>query len=399
MFFTPAGPIFFTVSPAAESKENSLSLKALVNRFFGHGPYRVAPLAALATARGHPRFSPIHWPELQSALVASVPTDSFFAPAGHSLLSQQAQPELLGPLPRYRHAGLLTSRPRELWLLDDGAVAGTTGAVWCPRTRILLSETARHWFRSSYAHSLLCAFRFPPPRPLAGLTLHLGTLDAEGFYHFLIEAVPKLALARPFLRRIDHFLVNGRPGGFQEKWLRLASIDPSRIQWLEGLSHFRCEQLLFVCPLAEEQGPTPWFVSQLRSLFPSPSAPTGRLLWLTRAGAACRHLIWEQQLLDRLPGFERVDPAAMDPAAQVALFASAAVVAGPHGAGFANLVFCAPGTRVIEVMPNLRHLPLYARLSAASGLTHCWFAANFTQPTDTAGIASAIIDWLKRPLP
>jgi len=373
-----------------------VALKRLANLLLGSGPYRAAPFAGIAAARMSDIRQPVHRPEHQAAVVATAPADAFFAAESHPLLGQRAEPEMIAGAPRYRAAGLCVSLPRELWLLDDAAVAGADGAVWCPRTRTLVAETGRNWFFGSAEHPLLSAPRFPPPAPLAGLTLHLGTLNAEGFYHFLLESLPKLALARPWLPQVSHILANGRPGGFQEKWLRLAGIDPGCVRWLDGFSHFRCDQLLFARTLALDLRPTPWIVAQLRDLLPPPVVPGGRRLWITRAAAGSRHLIWEEQLLAALPGFERIDLAALEPQAQIALMASAAVVAGPHGAGFANLVFCTPGARAIELMPGLKHVPLYARLAAAAGLHHAWLAADFSQPADVPRLATAINGWLDR---
>lgn len=45
-------------------------------------------------------------------------------------------------------------------------------------------------------------------------------------------------------------------------------------------------------------------------------------------------------------------------AAQAKLFRSAAAVIGPHGAAFSNLIFCQPGTRVVEYI-QVPHFPLY----------------------------------------
>lgn len=368
------------------------ALRLVANHFLGDGPCRVAAFETIAAGRMHDYSRRIHRPECQAAVVATAAGDSVFVAGTKSLLGQDAEPERIDTHPRYHAAGLFAALHRELWLMDDAAAAGADGAVWCPLTRTLVAETARHWSHGAEAHPLLFAPRFPQPTPLPGLTLHLGTPGATGFYHFLIESLPKLAFARAFLSRVDRLLVNGRPGGFQEHWLRFAGIDPARIRWLEGLSHFRCEQLLFARTLVEDLRPTPWIIAQIRSLFSQPPAPTGsgRRLWISRVGAAFRNPIWESQLLRLLPDFERVDLAALTPAEQVSLFAAAEVVAGPHGAGFANLVFSQPDTRVIEIMPDLRHIPLYARLAAAARLSHAWLAADFMDADSASLVASAI---------
>jgi capsular polysaccharide biosynthesis protein len=54
-------------------------------------------------------------------------------------------------------------------------------------------------------------------------------------------------------------------------------------------------------------------------------------------------------------GLTVVNPARLTIAEQAKLVASAAVVISPHGSALANLVFAAPGTRVLEL-----HQPRYA---------------------------------------
>ena len=50
-------------------------------------------------------------------------------------------------------------------------------------------------------------------------------------------------------------------------------------------------------------------------------------------------------------------------AEQAELFASAEVVVGTHGAALANLVFCRPGTVVVELMGTNTASTLYTSLS------------------------------------
>ena len=60
----------------------------------------------------------------------------------------------------------------------------------------------------------------------------------------------------------------------------------------------------------------------------------------------------------------------MSVAAQAALFGSARVVAGPHGAGFANLLFCNPGTAVLEFFSPLYVNFCYWTLARGAGLSY-----------------------------
>jgi capsular polysaccharide biosynthesis protein len=57
-------------------------------------------------------------------------------------------------------------------------------------------------------------------------------------------------------------------------------------------------------------------------------------------------------------------------AEQIALFQAARVVVAPHGASLANLVFCAPGTRVVELFARDYVNPCYWRVAALSGLDY-----------------------------
>ncbi len=55
---------------------------------------------------------------------------------------------------------------------------------------------------------------------------------------------------------------------------------------------------------------------------------------------------------------------------QVSLLASAKVVIAAHGAGLTNLLFCSPGTKVIELMSPDAVRPYYHHLSNNCGLDY-----------------------------
>ena len=66
---------------------------------------------------------------------------------------------------------------------------------------------------------------------------------------------------------------------------------------------------------------------------------------------------------------------------QVRLFRDADVVVAPHGSGLANLVFCAPGARVIELFPAAV-LDFYFRLSQAVGLDYYFLTDRQGDPQE-----------------
>jgi len=367
-------------------------MRALLGNFAqrvtGRGPHGVAPFDALSPdlARTRAKLPAGLWAD---GVLNRVEADATVAGESHSLLGQKLVAEPRAPAS--------SSPVRRLYALRDACVAGADGVVWCPYRGLAIEETVRQWRGDPVTHPLLAAPRFPAPAPLPGVALSLGSLDAGGFYHFLHESLPRLALARAWLGQIDHFLCPGAPDRFQAGWLALAGVPAAKIKWLHGHAHWRCEQLLFTNLPTDDSAPSPWLFDAIRELarwsFP---ADANRRLWLTRRGAGSRHPVWEDRLLGLLPGFELVDLASLPASQQVALFASARVVAGPHGAGFANLPFCHPTARVVELLPDLQPRPLYARLAATAALPHAWAAVDFTRESnDLPALAVAIRDFAR----
>jgi hypothetical protein len=60
----------------------------------------------------------------------------------------------------------------------------------------------------------------------------------------------------------------------------------------------------------------------------------------------------------------------MSVADQILLFQRAEFVISPHGAALANLIFCEPGTKVIEFMPAADMRPHFWLISEKLSLVH-----------------------------
>lgn len=119
-------------------------------------------------------------------------------------------------------------------------------------------------------------------------------------------------------------------------------------------------------------GADPARVAWLRKRFAVTGARGSAKLYIARGDAQRRRIVNEAALIECLEkrGFTSVTPGGLSVREQAALFASAAIVAGPHGAGLANTAFMAPGGAVVELTHTGRVVGTYHELASAAGLNY-----------------------------
>ena len=100
--------------------------------------------------------------------------------------------------------------------------------------------------------------------------------------------------------------------------------------------------------------------------------PTDRRLFVSRGGARLRRLKNEEELRPELTrsGFEWFTPRADDHRSQIEAFRSARVIVTVHGAALTNLLFCRPGTVVVELFPSNHIKSTYCWLAMRLGLRY-----------------------------
>lgn len=120
---------------------------------------------------------------------------------------------------------------------------------------------------------------------------------------------------------------------------------------------------------------TPSRLAALRRAFLSDQPPVtgGRRMYLSRAG-------WKRQVTNEAEvrrlassyGLEVIESIPESVEEQIRMFSEASLVVSPHGSALTNLVWCTPGTRVIELFTKSFTPDLYACISAALGLRHSY---------------------------
>ena len=102
-----------------------------------------------------------------------------------------------------------------------------------------------------------------------------------------------------------------------------------------------------------------------------------RKIVVLRPGAKTRRLRNSEELLLALKGWETVVLETMNIKEQIKTFAEATHIVAAHGAGLVNLLWCKPGTKVIEIQDRkMIHKKVYPILSHHLGLKHELYLAD-----------------------
>jgi capsular polysaccharide biosynthesis protein len=123
-----------------------------------------------------------------------------------------------------------------------------------------------------------------------------------------------------------------------------------------------------------ETMPAPYlkdFQKRIAALYAHLRSPRNRRLLVARKGPTRKiHNIEQVQAFLSRYHFETVYLEGMSMPDQILLFQSAHFIISPHGAGLANLLFCEPGTKVIELMPVVEMRPFFWLISDKLDLVH-----------------------------
>ena len=102
-----------------------------------------------------------------------------------------------------------------------------------------------------------------------------------------------------------------------------------------------------------------------------------RKIVVLRPGAVTRRIANSDELLLNLKGWETVVLDNMTIKEQIKTFAEASHVLAAHGAGLTNLLWCQPGTKVLEIQQKSElHKKVYPVLSHHLGLEHKLYLAD-----------------------
>ncbi|WP_400191530.1 glycosyltransferase family 61 protein [Hymenobacter sp. B81] len=263
----------------------------------------------------------------------------------------------------------------------DGFLVGDASFQYTNKTWDTIRPEDNNIFQQAY-------FLEPVRVPGTVCSLLAGGGAAIGnYYHWLIDSVPRLHLLQAvgLLAEVDYFLVYDRQLSFVRDSLVPLGIRPEQIIDVSTHRHLRADRLLVTSPVRGTGAHTPpWAVAFLRAAYLPPTAPArfSPRVYISRNDAGARRVLNEpavEALLTEF-GFQTYVLSQLNFAEKVALFAGAQALISPVGAALANLVFTAPGTPFLELLPQGFVVPDFLELSARAGLHYHWQVCAHPQP-------------------
>lgn len=232
----------------------------------------------------------------------------------------------------------------------------------------------------------------PTTRKLPGTYALLAHPWAWGYYHWMIEVLPKISLIEKFdeLKSVP-LIVPHRLNAFQIDSLRKAGVSVDRMVHLDD-GEWQVDHLFFPEILGPSGSPSPHAVAWLRKTFlhhaPLQAASPNSRIYLTRRDAPKRRVINEGEIIAFLQerGFATVCPGDLSFSEQIEIFRNVRVVVSPHGAALTNMVFAPPGATLVEMFGDNYINGCYWALANLCGHRH----AFLTEPAQALDYSVSI---------
>lgn len=256
--------------------------------------------------------------------------------------------------------------------ISNAILVGKSGVVLTPQQEVFAQSTFERLRSVTDLPFVGC--NLPRHEPLPGEYVSLLAWSAKNYTHWLMDCLPRLDL-------LDHYenykvIVPAKPTKYQIDLLALLGINENRIIEM-NMEQMVVEKLIFAHAAQRSGIPSAIHLKNIRDrLVTSANAEKAyprrsSRIWISRDKSA-RKIINEEQLYPILQefGFDVLFCEDLSVVEQIQIFSMADVVAGAHGAGMINHIFCGPGATVIEVYNNHRWEHAACRIASLMGHEH-----------------------------
>jgi hypothetical protein len=230
------------------------------------------------------------------------------------------------------------------------------GAVLCPDGTTLARDLSLDFTSPANSHHL-CGRLVHKSKILEGRTLSVASWRTQSYFHWLLDELPRYLV--PHIPPFEN-IVCSRDTEINREALRLLGLDHKNISFINQAKHFECSSLIVPSYVAPTGHPSSYQVELLkRAIEPliTSSSIYPEKIFVSRKSARSRNIVNEDAVFSFFESqrYTRIKLEDLSWQDQINIFYHAREIFSPHGAGLANLVFCANKPLVIEVF-NARYM-------------------------------------------
>jgi hypothetical protein len=328
-----------------------------------------APKGLIVSAAQWVQRRVVEQPQLRGPRAAAWVKEIFPAEDNFNLLPY---PTGLTPGEEFSSVRWTSTPPASLFYLQGCRLLGAEGAIISPENSLFAEFTlppVDEWRE----HSCFRRRRIPAVKPLKGWYATITWPESRFFFHWMVEALPRMAVLGAFAKVLDGLFVPSPLERYHKESLRALGIDAAKLIPLDVHSHYAPEHL-FVPRAFAMYNPPRWLAPWYKSVYLDSRAATAvgafsKRIYISRGDAPARRVANESEVVDLLErrGFEPVQLSAHSFEEQARIFNQAGIVVAPHGAGLSHIVFCEPNAAIVDIMPPRWMAPCFMALASSVG--------------------------------
>ncbi len=225
--------------------------------------------------------------------------------------------------------------------------------------------------------------KLPKPIHLTGKTLFISS--RSNYWHLIANELCNLValeLSGIEVNHFDHIIFEKYTDKAGDELHKIFSLQLHKQISISKNKHFVCDELNFFSSSASLSKTLIYAVKQkilssFHKVDSNPDLSYPKRIAISRVSSLTRRWTNEEECMQLLSsqGFQSVILENMNLIEQVNVFRNADIILGPHGAGFTNLIFASPTTKILEIRSEKQGGPYssatcYEELSKIIGLEH-----------------------------
>jgi hypothetical protein len=260
----------------------------------------------------------------------------------------------------------------------------------------MVEEASFQWVNSPVPASQNMVFRtvgFTRPKKYSGTIFSLLTMGAAKYYyfHWMFDVMTKLELLKRsgLFDTVDYFLVPSYHCQFHKEYLAYFNIPEHKIIDSQLVDHVQADNLIVSSEVRLQEHLPKWCCDFFYKNFVQSAAKKRcRRIYIARGDAArSRKVSNEAEVIDVLQrqGFEILYLTKVSVIDQVKIFNEAELIVAVHGGGLSNLVYCEPGTTLLELFPDQYVRHYYYDICVKRNITYDYLLCESDKSCDNLG--------------